>query len=536
LSVYIFKKSINIYGLNATEYLSCMKSISLYGIALLILITSCNNKKLTVPILQPANLASSFISLNVDSSYTLKTQKGAIIKIAKNSFDVPANTTVRIEVKEAYTMQDILLAGLTTKSNGRLLQSGGMIYFNASANGNDVKITKPIRIGIPTSNYNDSMQLFKGEVKADSTINWVDPTPLDSNDVSKELALGKALFQGNCANCHKPTEDFTGPALASARKREPNPEWAYHFINNVNTMLITSTYARSLRNKFGSTMTQQNLSPLEIRSILDYCDNEATRICPNSNYSINTTLNSPDSFIVNTDTTKSVNNAPCGYDTVYYEKIDTTSQVVPQYDSSDISIVDTSFYSQQPDPATLYQFSINLSGWYNIDCFIDANRNNVTSVFLSAAVNNIIDADSMELYLCVPTRKLVTEGSIDNSKKIFFYERDYSIPLILKDSAIIIAVGRINDKLYYGEHKFVVADSQVINVIIKESSKNKINQYIHQNGLDKKNTLYNTNKTPIQINIDNTNTNIIPSIDGKIIKEITPKNCNGNGETIFSVD
>src|SRR5207247_702814 len=34
-------------------------------------------------------------------------------------------------------------------------------------------------------------------------------------------ADGEALFKANCANCHKPLEDYIGPMLQGARKRAP---------------------------------------------------------------------------------------------------------------------------------------------------------------------------------------------------------------------------------------------------------------------------------------------------------------------------
>ncbi len=179
-----------------------MKSRVLFCL-IIILFFSCKNNKKVLPVLAPSNIASTNIFLNTDSSYTLKTPKGATIKIANNSFDVPKNTIVKIELKEAYTAEDILLGGLTTTSNGRLLQSGGIVYFNASVKGSDVKIIKPINISVPTKSYNDSMQLFKGEIKEDSIINWVNPVLLDSTAKINELYAGKSLFKANCANCKK---------------------------------------------------------------------------------------------------------------------------------------------------------------------------------------------------------------------------------------------------------------------------------------------------------------------------------------------
>ncbi len=83
---------------------------------------------------------------------------------------------------------------------------------------------------------------------------------------------GEALFKANCANCHHPLEDRTGPALQGARKREPSPEWAYKWVNNVNTMVETDPYAKAMLAKWGSKMTQFNLPEAEIKAILDYAD------------------------------------------------------------------------------------------------------------------------------------------------------------------------------------------------------------------------------------------------------------------------
>ncbi len=85
-------------------------------------------------------------------------------------------------------------------------------------------------------------------------------------------ADGEALFKANCANCHKPDADYTGPALKGARDREPSKDWAYKWVNNVNSMLDTDPYAKGLFDKFKSRMTQFNLPQADIKAILDYAD------------------------------------------------------------------------------------------------------------------------------------------------------------------------------------------------------------------------------------------------------------------------
>lgn len=87
-------------------------------------------------------------------------------------------------------------------------------------------------------------------------------------------ADGEALFKANCASCHKPDEEATGPMLKGARKREPSPDWVYKWVYNTNEMVETDPYAKALKAKYGSVMSSQNqLKKDEITAILDWADN-----------------------------------------------------------------------------------------------------------------------------------------------------------------------------------------------------------------------------------------------------------------------
>jgi len=102
----------------------------------------------------------------------LRTAKGAAIIIAKGSLQAKGNT-VQLEVKEAYTISDMIKGGLTTKSGTNILSSAGMIYINAVEP--DVKIVKPLKVATPSDLYRDNMQLYQGVLNKDSTINWIKP-------------------------------------------------------------------------------------------------------------------------------------------------------------------------------------------------------------------------------------------------------------------------------------------------------------------------------------------------------------------------
>lgn len=429
-----------------------MKRLFPFAIIGLILVSSCTTKK--PALLNPKNLQSSFIKIYNDSTYHLKTAKGAIVNIPANCFDVPAGSSVDIEIKEAYSMQDILKAGLTTMSNGKLLQSGGMIFFNATADNKPVKFLKEVGLTIPSKVYNNSMKVFKGELTEDSTINWVEPKPVDSSDAMKSLPEGEALFKANCANCHKPLEDFTGPLLAGARRRAPSPDWPYKFVNQTNKMIEEDPYARWLLRKYGSKMTQFNgIKTEETRAILDYCDNEALL------YNPAVLLVKPQAYLQDSAYIADSVTYNC-YDTILVTK-DTGFTNITSKDLPEDNFKADDYIPNTATP--MYSFNINQSGWYNIDCFVQENEKAVTNVRLTAALSENGFENDIQLYLCLPNKKLLTEGSID--EKIYTFSSGDSIPLILNEQAYVFAVGKKSNQFYYGITGFKVKSDQ--HIVIK---------------------------------------------------------------------
>lgn len=84
---------------------------------------------------------------------------------------------------------------------------------------------------------------------------------------------GKALFQSNCAACHNPLKDATGPALKDVDKRVPSKEWLYKWVKNSASVIASGDkYAVDLFNKWNKTaMTAfPSLTNEEIDAIVTY--------------------------------------------------------------------------------------------------------------------------------------------------------------------------------------------------------------------------------------------------------------------------
>src|SRR5690349_4539167 len=79
----------------------------------------------------------------IDNSHdtVLHTANGALVEIARGSF---SDKETKLQIKEAYSLEQMILAGLTTQAGDQLLSSGGMIYVNTE----DKKgqILKPLKV------------------------------------------------------------------------------------------------------------------------------------------------------------------------------------------------------------------------------------------------------------------------------------------------------------------------------------------------------------------------------------------------------
>jgi cytochrome c551/c552 len=67
--------------------------------------------------------------------------------------------------------------------------------------------------------------------------------------------MGKHCFQSNCASCHNPLKDATGPALKGADARVPSKEWLHNWVHNSSKVVASGDkYANEIFNKWGKTV------------------------------------------------------------------------------------------------------------------------------------------------------------------------------------------------------------------------------------------------------------------------------------------
>ncbi len=123
-------------------------------------------------------------SFRAEKGKTIEGKDGTVVFVPTNAFlDSSGNVvegTVKFQLVEALSLEDILLYNLTTKSGNKLLQTGGMVYVDAEQDGEKLAINpgRPLYIEVPTNETKPGMMAFKGEVDQNGNIDWVDPQPL----------------------------------------------------------------------------------------------------------------------------------------------------------------------------------------------------------------------------------------------------------------------------------------------------------------------------------------------------------------------
>ncbi|WP_166960232.1 energy transducer TonB [Yeosuana marina] len=133
-------------------------------------------------------------TISSEKDTTLICKEGTKLIIKANSFITTDNREIAgklaLNVTEFYKLSDILLANLTTTSNGNLLETGGMLHVEAKLNESILKLKEntSIEIVFPSKVKKENMQLFSGEWE-EGIINWTpekQDIPIVKNEIFEE--------------------------------------------------------------------------------------------------------------------------------------------------------------------------------------------------------------------------------------------------------------------------------------------------------------------------------------------------------------
>jgi mono/diheme cytochrome c family protein len=428
------------------------------------------------------NLTSQFFDINTDADTVLHTKNGATITIAKGSIAAGNSKTVKLEVKEAYTMEEIAMAGLQTKSDGKPLSSGGMIYLNVKSS--DARITSPIHISMPSSNNEKEMQLFKGEQEKDGSINWKAPEPLLPNKVFDTIAEGKNIFLTHCGSCHNPLKDATGPALMFITQRL-NKEWIRNWVHNSAAMIASGDpYANCVYERWNKTaMTAfPQITDDELEKIYKYLD----QVCKNKNpadypnykaaFDSCQTYHKAKHLLTEQKVKLMLDNGPEVKEEHKFQVIDTSGMEIA-IDTTPFEIP-RNYVQHKYDISTYHEFNITTFGWYNVDAFTNDIPGFEASTLRAKVVGK--HNEFTNIYIIVPSSKIFNAGGLlKGEEDVYgFYTDDGNLPLPQGKEAYVMAFTEKGDQITFGMTRFITGTKNEVTITPQLMTKEEMNQKI----------------------------------------------------------
>lgn len=121
-------------------------------------------------------------------------EQGTKIYLPKGCMDPTSfdkGKPVTIEIKECYQLSEFVSEGLTTLSQGKILETGGMVHIDVKQEGKPVKLKKDSEYGLlfpKDGSSSKTMQTFYGNTIVDEKITW----ELDTNSVQQQEANAKS--------------------------------------------------------------------------------------------------------------------------------------------------------------------------------------------------------------------------------------------------------------------------------------------------------------------------------------------------------
>jgi mono/diheme cytochrome c family protein len=417
-------------------------------------------------------------SIDPTKDTVLHTMRGALLNIPRGSLDAGGATTARLEIKEAYSIVEMIKAGLITRSNGQPLSSGGMISIDA-APGENISFKKPIIVSIPTDRLQQGMQLYKGKKDGQGRIDWIDPVPLQDTSRLKDLAIGKSLFVSNCAQCHRPGKTVTGPDLAYIGQRRDR-HWLYSFIHNNQKLMASgdcfSIYVFNLYNKTPMN-TFPSLDNAEIDQIVAYIDNESRLIDSNT---IPDYKKQYDSCVLYNRLADSLIERRAELISDNGQRTDVIRGDKPRkpYTGTYIAPPGNASVDVVEHPAIYYKFTVEAFGWYNVDAlvnYIPEAKESELRVHVPREYSGEIN-----VFFVMPGRKILCDGGLlaHKTDEFGFLTKDGKIPLPQGEQGYVFATGEYKGKPVFGVLGFITGPKQSLDLKIDTMTIEKMNAAI----------------------------------------------------------
>lgn len=404
-----------------------MKS-RLFIILAVLTITACQNSEQNTTeqtnLLSSDDIETQVFSVSANKDTILTGKAGTILTIEKNTFldqnGNQASGQIKIEFKECLNRLDMVLGNLTTTSNGLFLESGGMIYINATSNNQQLAIAnnKTIGVEMPTDRVLSDMELFEGSLE-DNTINWVDPSPINSEEgefvESSSDSIQVTYIQDTIHKRQNVAANVTGFSDVGKHDEIPQELW---------DKIWAKVYE-------GSGMILSKDSSM----IVD-------------GYKVN---------LFKQDTVQE-------WDEYIYGKKWIESGTVNTYSE---------------DKSTKYIFTVKKLGWANIDRLFNDPR--TKEIELIVTVDNYNDYQDIYTSMIFKNQNMYLPGYQKKDKSFSFTHGDYEkTSLPVGETTTVLVTAYKDDRPYYAIKTFTIKDEQTIDLKLSVTTKDDLKKELEK--------------------------------------------------------
>ncbi|AWH86153.1 hypothetical protein HYN59_14000 [Flavobacterium album] len=424
------------------------------------------------------NLSLQEFTIEASGKATVKGKNGTKLDIPANAFvdadGKPVKGKVTVQLKEALNMADIVLGGLATMSGDKILESGGMVYVNATSGGKPLFLadSKKIEITMPAKKKVPGMQIFSGEESKDGTINWVDPKNIIApNEVmvarQKELIVNDDQLDNNNYDILAPIAplkpvEYKKSDGVTINLVFPHPEYfpEFSYFKNVKWKL---TDPQNYKKPVDGTQWE-HVALAKAKTEGTYTLTLTAEGKPTLSYEVIPVFEGQDFKKAMAEYEKAI------------ERIEKQKKEMEEKER--IRRKKQELEKQKISIAESYIFSIDKMGWANCDKFY--NDPKAKDVIVEINISDKQKSDVAISYLVFKKRKVCIPCYMD--KKCIAVMGNIHLPI--GEPVTIIAVGAYKETPWFAMEDAVVSDKLSVTLkpdeISKESMKQLLDKNLHQ--------------------------------------------------------
>jgi hypothetical protein len=376
---------------------------------------------------------------------------------------------VKIELKENYTFADFVTSNLQTISNDELLQTQGMIYFNATS-GNDLNLKidkdKPIRIEFPVRDIVAGAKIFKGQRDKNGNINWDTAADPIKSLIPFPIRTLAPQFFGECPKDFGITKD-----RKYYNEHKGDIYLTFDTISKYeNTLLATREFKERFYSYCMPDLTKiyianldKNLWEIDEMMVQYFIRDSTERV----NLSIN---NKPTPFFKGQTVTRKEqwqayqwlidHDKEYGHNMIEFFKIFAALKLtkIDQTKKIDTSVI-------KETTTAFVAYDALEFGWVNVDYFYKDPKAEKTK--LIAKTNK----EAFIINLILPNKKIILTGIQKSDNTYWFTKQEDGYNKLPKgEKAFIICMSITDNKLYFAEKEIIIGQSEIETLNLMETN------------------------------------------------------------------